>query len=244
MESPAASREARLFVVLAAVLLSSAIVAELVSVKLFQVRFYAWLGVDQPFTLTAGALLWPLVFLTTDAVNEFFGHRAVRFITWVTVAMISWTFLVSTLAIQLPAAGFSPVDDATFAKVFGQSAWIIVGSLAAFTLSQLVDVSVFHRIRRALDGRHVWARATGSTIVSQFIDSFVVIYIAFWLPGQLGGQGVTGAEALTISLSSFAYKVGMAVMLTPLIYLSHALIASWLGADRAHALAAEAARGS
>ena len=93
------SREAKLWVVLSAILVTSAVVAELVSVKLFQVRFYGFIGYDQLFTLTCGSLLWPLVFLTTDAVNEFFGARAVRFATWVTIAMISWTFLVTTASI-------------------------------------------------------------------------------------------------------------------------------------------------
>lgn len=242
MTSPIASREARLLVVLAAILISSAVVAELVSVKLFQVRFYAFLGVDTMFTLTAGSILWPLVFLTTDVVNEFFGRRAVRFITWLTVVMIAWTFVASTLAIQVPAADFSPVDDAAFAKVFGQSAWIIVGSMAAFTLAQLVDVAVFHRIRAAFGGDLVWARATGSTIVSQLIDSFVVIYIAFWLPAATGlGQGVSAGQAMEIALSSFAYKVGVAILVTPLIYATHALVHRVLGDEVATRMAEEAA---
>jgi uncharacterized integral membrane protein (TIGR00697 family) len=242
MSSPIASREARLLVVLAAILVSSAIVAELVSVKLFEVRFYAFLGVDTMFTLTAGSLLWPLVFLTTDVVNEFFGRRAVRFITWLTVAMIGWTFIATRLAIVLPATSFSPVGDAAFAAVFGQSGWIIVGSMAAFTLAQLVDVAVFHRIRAALRGQLVWARATGSTLVSQLVDSFVVIYVAFWLPGVTGlGNGVTAAQALEISLSSFAYKVGVAILVTPLVYASHALVHRVLGDEAAGRLAEEAA---
>lgn len=242
MTNPISSPSARLLVVLAAILISSAVVAELISVKLFQVRFYAFLGIDTLFTLTAGAILWPLVFLTTDVVNEFYGRRAVRFITWVTIAMIGWTFFVSFAAILVPAADFSPVGDTVFQQVFGQSGWIIAGSMMAFTLSQLVDVTVFHRIRASLGGRHIWARATGSTIVSQLIDSFVVIYIAFWLPGVLGAaKGVTGAQALEISLSSFAYKVGVAVMVTPLIYATHAAIHRYLGDETAHRMAEEAA---
>jgi uncharacterized integral membrane protein (TIGR00697 family) len=239
------TREARLLVVLSAVLITSAVVAELVSVKLFQVPFYGFLGIDRQFTLTGGSLLWPLVFLTTDVVNEFFGHKVVRFVTWVTIAMIGWTFLVSNLALGLHAVDFSPVDDPTFAKVFGQSGWIIVGSMAAFLLSQLVDVATFQRIRRAFDGRHIWARATGSTLVSQLIDSFVVIYIAFWLPGVLGvGPGVTGAQALEISLSSFAYKVGVAIGVTPLVYVAHWAVVRWLGHETAEAMAHEAAKAS
>jgi uncharacterized integral membrane protein (TIGR00697 family) len=236
------TRETRLFVVLAAILVTGAVVAEIVSVKLFQIPFYAWLGVDTLFTLTCGALLWPLVFLTTDVINEFYGRQAVRFVTWLTIGMIGWTFLISFAAIRIPAAEFSPVGDDVFAQVFGQSAWIIVGSMAAFTLAQLVDVTVFHRIRAALGGRHIWARATGSTVVSQLIDSFVVIYIAFWLPNALGvGRGVTADIALQMSLSSFAYKVGVAILVTPLVYVTHEAVERWLGRDVAHRLAEEAA---
>jgi queuosine precursor transporter len=241
----AADRAVRLWVVLAAVMITSAVVAELVSVKLFQVPFYFFLGIDTPFTLTCGALLWPLVFLTTDTINEFFGRRAVRFVTWVTLAMISWTFLIVNLAIPIQGASFSPVDDAGFSRVFGQSSWIIVGSMAAFLLSQLVDVTVFHAIRRRLEGRHVWARATGSTVVSQLIDSFVVIYIAFYGPTLLGlGNGVSIGEAANIAISSFTYKVGVAIALTPLIYVTHWLVEQWLGRDLAHELAQEAAQTS
>ncbi|MEQ1506061.1 MAG: queuosine precursor transporter [Myxococcota bacterium] len=242
MSTVAGDRAVRLWVVLAATMITSAVVAELVSVKLFQVPFYAWLGIDTPFTLTCGSLLWPLVFLTTDTINEFFGRKAVRFVTWVTMAMIGWTFLVAGASIQIPAASFSPVPDDVFRKVFGQSTWIIAGSMMAFLLSQLVDVTVFHAIRRALKGRHIWARATGSTLVSQLIDSFVVIYIGFYGPTLLGSQnGVSFGQAGNISLSSFAYKVGIAIALTPLIYVAHAGVHWWLGDALAHKLAEEAA---
>jgi queuosine precursor transporter len=241
MSSVAADRSVRLWMILAAIMITSAVVAELVSVKLFQVRFYAWLGVDQVFTLTCGALLWPLVFLTTDTINEFFGAPAVRFVTWLTMAMIGWVFLISGVAMQIPAASFSPVPDAVFRQVFGQSGWIIVGSMVAFLVSQMVDVTVFHMIRRRLGGRFIWARATGSTLVSQLIDSFVVIYIAFYGPTLLGQAGVSFGQAANISLSSFGYKVGVAIALTPLIYVAHWLVEVWLGKARADQLAEEAA---
>lgn len=237
----ALGRTTRLWIVLAAIMITSAVVAEIVSVKLFQVRFYAFLGIDTVFTLTCGSLLWPMVFLTTDTINEFFGARAVRFVTWVTMAMITGMFVVTNLSIQVTAAPFSPIGDEPFRNVFGQSAWIVVGSMAAFLLSQIVDVTVFHAIRRLLEGRWIWARATGSTVVSQLIDSFVVIYIAFWGPTWFGMKGVTASEALQISLSSFAYKVGVAILLTPLIYLGHWLVHRWLGDEVADALAREAA---
>lgn len=232
-------RETRLLLILASILVSSAIVAEVVAVKLFQVPFYGFLGWSKMFTLTCGSLVWPLVFLTTDTINEFYGRRAVRFVTWLTMAMITWTFIITTVSIQIPAVSFSPVGDDAFGQVFGQSAWIIVGSMAAFLVSQLVDVTVFHAVRRALGGRHIWARATGSTLVSQLIDSFVVIWIAFWLPGK-----VDAATALDISISGFTYKVGLAIALTPMIYLTHAAVHRWLGHHRATELADLAASNS
>lgn len=251
MSSVATDRAVRLWLVLAAIMITSAVVAELVSVKLFDVRFYAWLGIDRTFTLTCGALLWPLVFLTTDTINEFFGRKAVRFVTWLTMAMIAWVFVINAVSMRIPAVSFSPVGDDAFRKVFGQSGWIIVGSMVAFLLSQLVDVTVFHMIRRRLQGRHIWARATGSTIVSQLIDSFVVIYIAFYGPTLLteagfasGQNGVTFGQAGNMALSSFGYKVGVAILLTPLIYVAHWLVERWLGHSQAHRLAEEAALAS
>ena len=120
--SPASDRAVRLWLVLAAIMITSAVVAEIVSVKLFTIPFYAFIGIDRAFTLTCGALLWPLVFLTTDTINEFYGKRAVRFVTWLTMAMIAWMFVISTASISIPAAGFSPVGDDVFRQVFGQSA--------------------------------------------------------------------------------------------------------------------------
>lgn len=276
-------RETKLLLVLAAIIIASAAIAELVAVKLFEVPIYRWFGSSKMFVLTAGSLVWPLVFLTTDTINEFFGRKAVRFISWLAAAMIVWMFIIVNISIAVPAAPWCEVKleknahyvetteerttavldetlppetavtkkipmDKPFRWIFGQSIWIIIGSLAAFLLSQLVDVSVFHFIRRRLKGRFIWARATGSTIVSQLIDSFVVIYIAFWLPGYVPGanpsQAYDAARCFDISKDSFTYKVGFAILLTPLIYLAHWIVTKWLGAAKAHALAENAARTS
>ena len=230
------ARESKLLVVLTAIIITSAVVAEIVAVKLFQVRFYGFVGIDKMFTLTCGSLVWPLVFLTTDTINEFYGRKTVRFISWLTVVMIAWMWIISQWSIRIEAASFSPAGDGPFAVIMGQGGWIMIGSIAAFLISQLVDVTVFHWIRRALKGRHIWARATGSTIVSQLIDSFVVIYIAFGLPKKMSAE-----QCFDTSVSSFIYKVGLAVALTPLIYLAHFLVESWLGRDRAHEMARAAA---
>jgi queuosine precursor transporter len=244
-EHPHWSKETRLLVILAAIIVASACIAEVISVKLFQLRVYSWIGVNYPFTLTAGSLVWPLVFLTTDTINEFYGRRAVKFISWTTVAMVLWMFVILTVAIQIPAASFCKVRDPEFGMVFGQSIWIIIGSVCAFLVSQLVDVTVFHKIRRALRGRYIWARATGSTIVSQLIDSFIVIYIAFYLPNftENPSSAYDAGTCFVMSRDSFVYKVGFAIALTPLIYGAHWVVHRWLGPENARRLSERAASG-
>jgi uncharacterized integral membrane protein (TIGR00697 family) len=140
---------------------------------------------------------------------------------------------------QVPAASFSPVTDAQFEAVFGQSLWIIVGSVTAFALSQAVDVGVFWLVRHKTGGRFLWMRATGSTVASQFIDSIVIIGIAFWLPGK-----VKTSEFLTVAASNYSYKFLIAVGMTPFIYMAHSAIDRFLGREEAHQLIERAAKAS
>jgi len=145
--------------------------------------------------------------------------------------LIVYAFVVLFLAMQVPAASFSPVTDAQFQAVFGQSLWIIVGSVIAFGVSQLVDVGIFWLVRHKTGGRFLWMRATGSTVVSQLIDSIVVIGIAFWLPGK-----IKTSEFLTVAASNYSFKLIVALGITPLLYLGHTAIDQFLGAEEAHEL--------
>ena len=140
------------------------------------------------FTLTCGVLLWPLEFVMTDVVNEFYGPKAVRRISFIAVALISYAFIMFFLAMNTAPAGFwvssnknSGVPDmqSAFSAVFGQGMRIIIGSLVAFLVSQIVDVTIFHKIKKITGEKHVWLRATGSTIVSRAVDSYIVLFIAF-----------------------------------------------------------------
>jgi uncharacterized integral membrane protein (TIGR00697 family) len=163
----------------------------------------------------------------------------VRRLTLMTIGLIVYAFIVLFLAIQVPAASFSPVSDAQFYAVFGQSLWIIVGSVIAFGISQLVDVGVFWLVRLKTGGRFLWMRATGSTVVSQLIDSIVIIGIAFWLPGK-----VQTSEFLTVAASNYSFKLVVALGITPLLYLGHAAIDRFLGAEEAHQLIEQSAKAS
>ncbi len=218
------------YLALAGFFVTNAILGELTGGKLFT------LG---PFTLSIGVIPWPVVFIATDLINEYFGRDGVRRLTLMTIALIVYAFVVLFLAMQVPAASFSPVTDAQFRAVFGQSLWIIVGSVIAFGVSQLVDVGIFWLVRHKTGGRYLWMRATGSTVISQLLDSIVIIGIAFWLPGK-----IQTSEFLTVAASNYSFKLIVALGITPLLYVGHAAIDRFLGVDEATHLIEQSAKAS
>ena len=248
-------RANRLFLVLAVFFVANALLAEFIGVKIFALEDtlglnpFEWnlFGQTGSLNFTAGTLLWPIVFVMTDVVNEFFGKRGVRFISWLAVGVIVYGFVFAYLAISLAPAGWwvgvaadqgVPDYQKAFAAVFGQGLWTIGGSLVAFLVGQLIDVSVFHRIRSATGERMVWLRATGSTAVSQLVDSFVVLYIAF----VLGPQQWPTNLFLAVGTLNYAYKMAAAIALIPLLYLVRRGITAYLGSSQAAQLRAAAAR--
>lgn len=209
------SRKDIVFLVLAGFFITNAIVAELIGGKL--VQFFGL------FTQSIGIILWPVIFLLTDLINEYYGKDGVRKLTYITVGLISFTFIILSVALNIPATSFSPVPDSVFSTVFGQSQWIIVGSIIAFLLSQLVDVYVFWSFKKLTGDKHIWLRATGSTMVSQLIDTFVVQFIAFVLPGKW-----PFSEFLVNASWGYAFKLLVALALIPMIYLGHYVIGKYL----------------
>ena len=249
-------RATRLFVTLAAFFCANAVLAEFIGVKIFALEDTLGIaplslhlfGQSGSLNFTAGTILWPIVFIMTDTVNEYFGKRGVRLISWLAAGLIVYGFVFAYIAIHLAPAPWwigamqdqgVPDYQAAFVAIFGQGMWIIVGSLVAFLLGQLIDVSVFHRIRRATGERHAWLRATGSTAVSQLIDSFVVLYIAF----VLGPQQWSLSLFFAVGTLNYIYKMLAAIALIPLLYLMRAGIRRYLGEDRATELREQAARG-
>ena len=204
------------FIILAGFFVTNAIVAELIGGKL--VEFFGL------FTQSLGIILWPVVFLLTDLINEHYGKQGVRKLTFITVGLISYTFILLTIGMAIPAVSFSPVNDVVFKTVFGQSQWIIVGSILAFLSSQLVDVYIFWMFRNRTGGKLIWLRATGSTVVSQLIDTFVVQYVGFVLPGKWKFD-----EFVRNAGWGYTFKLLVALCLIPLIYLGHYAINRFLG---------------
>ncbi len=209
-------RKDLVFIILAGFFVTNTIVAELIGGKL--VQFFGL------FTQSIGIIIWPFVFLLTDIINEHYGKQGVRKLTYITVALIIYTFILISFALNINAVSFSPVNDEAFKTVFGQSQWIIVGSIIAFLVSQLVDVYIFWLFRNKTGGKLIWLRATGSTVVSQLIDTFVVQFIAFVLPGKWAFD-----EFLKNASWGYLFKLLVALCLIPLIYLGHGAVNKFIG---------------
>ena len=255
MENTLDQKRSRLFTILAGIFITNALLAEMIGVKIFSAEStlglspanFNILGLTMDFNLTAGAVIWPVVFITTDLINEYFGKPGVKRISYFTALLIIYAFVVIFITIRLAPANFW-IDakdpngntlnmDFAFNKIFGQGQRIIIGSLIAFLIGQLVDVFVFQRLRKLTGSKKLWLRATGSTLISQFIDSFVVLFIAFY--------GVfTNQQIIAIGITNYIYKFAIAVALTPIIYLGHELIDGYLGKDQAEKISTEAAKES
>jgi uncharacterized integral membrane protein (TIGR00697 family) len=203
------------FVILAGFFITNAIVAELIGGKV--VQFFGL------FTQSVGIILWPVVFLLTDIINEYYGPKGVRRLTYITVGLIAYTFILITIAIRVNSIPDMPITDEVFQTVFGQSQWIIVGSITAFFVSQLVDVYFFCVFRTMTKGKMIWLRATASTVISQFFDTFIVQFIAFVLPKKW-----TWEQFLERASMGYLFKLLVALALIPVIYFLHNLIHKYI----------------
>lgn len=243
----------RLFIILAGIFISTALIAEFIGVKIFSLEAtlglhpaeIPLLGGRYSFNLTCGVLMWPVVFVMTDIINEYYGMKGVRFLSWLTIILIGLGFLIVFGAIQttpntwwITSKQEAGVDnmEAAFKGIYGQGLGIIVASMTAFLLSQLLDVFIFHKIKKLTGEKQIWLRATGSTIVSQLIDSFVVLMIAFYFyPLLVKGQGKPWPfdQLIAICIVNYLYKFIVALLLTPVIYGVHEWIERYLGHDKA-----------
>lgn len=228
MKTYSLNRSHWLFVFLAGLFITNAVTAELISNKLISISLpFDILGSELgPFVTIVGILPWPVVFLLTDLLNEFYGYKAVKKLSWITAILIAYCFIVVGLSMQIPAVeieGSNLSDDTAYNKVFGQAQMVIVGSICAFLVSQLLDAFLFSWIKSKTGSRFIWLRSTGSTVVSQLVDSYIVLYIGFVLPGSLSLQ-----DFLTIAPTNYVLKLIIAVLLTPLIYLGHFVIRKYI----------------
>ena len=251
-------KRTNLFIILSGIFLTNAILAQMIGVKIFSleetlgfdpVQINILLDTPLSFNLTAGVVIWPVVFLTTDVINEYYGKKGVKKISFLTAGLIAYMFIVIYLVTDFLPASFwldlNNVDDKgnvfnidfAFRKLFRQGLGIIIGSLVAFLIAQLLDVFIFQRLRGLTGRKMVWLRATGSTLISQFIDSFIVLAIAFYVFGNWNLD-----QIISVGIINYIYKFIIAIVLTPVIYLAHYLIDNYLGHEFAHKMADEAGK--
>ncbi|MBY0426239.1 MAG: queuosine precursor transporter [Cytophagales bacterium] len=249
-------KKTTLFLVLSGIFLTNAIIAEIIGVKIFSLEKLLHAppaqldllpGFVLDFNLTAGVIIWPFVFVTTDIINEYFGKDGVKRISYLAAGLIAYAFLVIYCTTHLPPADFwlainnrtpdgQPFNiDFAFSTIFRQGLGIIIGSLTAFLVGQLVDVYTFHWLRGLTGNKKIWIRATGSTLVSQLIDSFVVLTVAFYLFGNW-----SLAQVISVGIINYIYKFGIAIAMTPVLYVAHAVIDKYLGIKQAENMEEEA----
>lgn len=248
------SKRQILFFVLSGFFICNALVAEIIGGKIFSVE--AVLGMNPAniptpwgdkwsFNQAAGALNWPIVFIIGDMINEYFGRKGVRWLSFLTAGLITYSFFIIYTATTLPPAQFwmdiNKGDtnfniDFAYKTIFRQGLGIIIGSITAFLLAQFLDVTVFQYLRKHTGHKHIWIRATGSTLVSQLIDSFVVVFVAFYIFSNW-----TAKQALSVALNNYLYKFIISILMIPVLYVVHYLIDRWLGEDNARKMADDAA---
>jgi uncharacterized integral membrane protein (TIGR00697 family) len=205
------------FVALVAAFVTCLVVGDLIGGRLYGFEVG---GLE--LAVSAGMIPFPVTFLLTDLINEYYGKRLARVVTWIGFGMATLTLGLVLAAGALPSASFTAIADTCYTDVFTDSVRIFGASLAAYVVAQLTDIAVFHRLKRLTSNRFLWLRATGSTAVSQLVDTVAIQSLA-WIG--------TPQEPLIpkLILTSYLVKLVIAVGLTPVVYAGHALVGRLLG---------------
>lgn len=233
---PAVKLDARLslFMTLVATFMVCLVVGDLIGGKLTAFHLFG-----REWVFSVGQIAFPVTFILTDILNEFYGRQVVRRVTFLAFAMVGLTFLIVYAAGALAwwpvtkTAGWDGVTPTAFDLVFTQATRIQLSSMAAFLIANLVDISVFFLIKRVTGNRFLWLRATGSTAVSQIVDT-IVISALVW------GTKLSFDQYVTVVLTSYLIKLTAAIAVTPVIYGLHELIEKRFGVHPAPAEVASA----
>ena len=227
-----------IFFILSGIFITNAIIAEILGTKIFEFDFIL------NFNMSVGVIIWPVVFITTDIINEYFGKKGIKKISYFTILLIIYVFIIIYMSTKLTPNNYwlniNSVDnhgnpfniDYAYNIIFLQSTGIIIGSIIAFLIAQILDVIIFQKLKKMTKGKFIWLRATGSTLISQFIDSFVVLFIAFYLLAP-NDKTWSLSQVFSVGFDNYTFKFIIAILITPLIYLAHYLIDNYMGKDLA-----------
>ncbi len=202
-----------LYLILAGIFIASLVSCNLIFQKFFQLDIWLPFIGNYTFEKSVGLLPYPITFLVTDIISEIYGAKKANQV--VTAGLIASLFMliVVTVADMVPMAPWSPVSSDVFSSVFGLSSVAVFASMMAYLFAQYIDIRVFHFWKKLTKGKHLWLRNNASTIFSQFVDTFAVLFL-------LCSFGVIGWEKFSILLlNGFLFKVFFAAFDTPLFYL-------------------------
>jgi queuosine precursor transporter len=211
------TRPHKIFVCLAAVFVICLVIADLTGAMLFSFSV-PWFGHKIPVLLSAGIIPFPVTFILTDLINEFYGKEGARFITWIGFAMCFLVYGLLAVGDHLPVDSRTFISKSVFSTISSQYTGMFIASLTAYLIGQMLDIQIFHWVRSFTKHRFIWLRATGSTVVSQFFDSLLVSFIAF------GGHMAVN-DILQLACSNYVWKFIITLAITPLLYLGHGLLA-------------------
>ncbi len=236
------ARRERVFLVLAGLFLGSMTMLNILGVTRFIDMSFEVFGTQVPFALAVGVLPYPITFLCTDFISEIYGRRRASMVVWVGLMLNVWVVFILWAGGVLPpvpefeaATGLPPTDDYTFAfyRVRQLTMGAVVASMVAYLAAQFCDVFLFHFWKRLTAGRHLWLRNNGSTLVSQFVDTFAVITITHF---YAAGIPIDAAQALWPQLwvfigSGYVFKVIVALLDTIPFYLGVHFLGGYLEID-------------
>jgi len=207
----------RIYATMTAIFVICLVIANLTGAMLFSFNVtLPGLG-KIPVLLSSGIIPFPVTFILTDLLNEFYGPKGARFVTWVGFGMCFLVFALLWVDQHLPLDSHTFISKSVFNTIANQYTGMFLASITAYVIGQMLDIQVFHWIRARSGHRFIWLRATGSTVISQLVDSLLVTFIAF------NGQ-MAYAHIFHLAMSEYVWKFIIAISITPLLYLGHSVL--------------------
>ncbi|MDH3322705.1 MAG: queuosine precursor transporter [Flavobacteriaceae bacterium] len=197
-----------IYLILGAVFIASLVVSNLIFQKFFSFNFLGWYN----FEISVGILPYPITFLVTDLISEIYGKKKANQVVIAGIFASVFSLFIIMLSDAAPATEWSPVNDETFHKVFGLSALAVFASMMAYLVAQFVDIRIYHFWKVKTRGRHLWLRNNFSTISSQFLDTFTVLFLLCSF--EIIEWNLFGV----LLLNGFLYKLLVALLDTPILY--------------------------
>lgn len=239
VDSKLHERRERVFLVIAGLFLGSMTMLNILGVSRFIDVSFTLFGLEIPFVLAVGVLPYPITFLCTDFISEFYGRRRANFVVIVGVILNLWIVFILWLGgvmpvvpEMVPETGLPTTDDPTYAfyRIRALTMGAVVASMLAYMAAQFCDVYLFHFWKRLTKGKHLWLRNNGSTLVSQFVDTFAVITIThFYANGiPLNDEDPLWTQLWIFIGSGYVFKVVIALLDTIPFYLGAALLSRYL----------------